>query len=116
MVKYEIINPSDKCFISSENKQIAKFCCMLLGEGKYGLENAETGEEAFPIYLFGMSEQTIIEELGESIESFFAHHKKEIADCLKTFEYASERTSLNNIGKRAELYYKKIIEKEESNQ
>ena len=113
MTKYEIINPSDKCYISSENKQVAKFCCMLLGEGKYGLENAETGADVFPIYLFGISEQVIIEEFGESLADFLKHNKKDIIECLDTFEYASERTSLNNIGARAKLYHDKLLKSEE---
>lgn len=114
MVKYEIINPSDKCYISSGNEKVAKFCCLLLGEGKYGLENAETGADVLPIYLFGISEQVIIEEFGESLADFLKHNKKDIIECLDTFEYASERTSLNNIGARAKLFHDKLLKSEET--
>ena len=109
-MKYEIINPSDKCYISSENDKVAKFCCLLLGNGRYGLKNAETGENVFPIYLFGMSEKVIIEEFGEPLEAFLKNNKTQIAECFKSFEYASERTSVNNIGERANAFYKKLME------
>ena len=109
-MKYEIINPSDKCYISSENEKVAKFCCLLLGDGRYGLENTETGKTIFPIYIFGISEDEVNNQFGEPLEQFLEHNKKQIADCFNTFEYASERTSLNNIGARAKLYYKRLSE------
>lgn len=111
-MKYEIINPSDKCFISSDNERVAKFCCLLLGNGMYGLENTETKETVFPIYLFGMSEKVKIEEFGEPLELFLDNNRKQIAECFKSFEYASERTSINNIGKRARIFYEKLIASE----
>lgn len=109
-MKFEIINPSDKCYISSENEKVAKFCCLLLGDGKYGLDNANTGETVFHIYLFGMSDEVIIEEFGEPLNLFLEHNKKQIAECFRSFEYAGERTSLNNIGARASVFYKKLTE------
>lgn len=112
-MKYEIINPSDKCFISSDNERVAKFCCLLLGNGMYGLENAETGEDVFSIYIFGMSEKATLEEFGEPLEDFLQNHRLEIAECFKSFEYAGERTSLNNIGERARIFYEKLKEKED---
>ena len=112
-MKYEIINPSDKCFISSDNERVAKFCCLLLGNGMYGLNNAETGEDVFPIYIFGMSEKVMLEEFGEPLKDFLSNHRLEIAECFKSFEYAGERTSLNNIGERARILYEKLKEKED---
>lgn len=111
-MKYEIINPSDKCFISSENERVAKFCCLLLGKGMYGLKNAETGETVFPVYIFGMSEKVVLEELGEPLETFSHNHRSEIAECFKSFEYASERTSINNIGGMARKFYESLMKSE----
>jgi hypothetical protein len=111
-MKYEIINPSDKCYISSENEKVAKFCCLLLGDGRYGLKNAETGETVFSIYLFGISEDEVNNQFGEPLEQFLEHNKKQIADCFNTFEYAGERTSLNNIGERAKLYHNRLMEQD----
>ena len=108
-MKYEIINPSDKCYISSENEKVAKYSCLLIGNGKYGLKNVETGESVLSIYLFGISKGEILIEFGEPLEDFFEHYKKEIAECMNTFEYARERTSLNNIGATAKFFYKAIM-------
>lgn len=109
-MKYEIINPSDKCYISSENEKVAKYACLLIGNGMYGLHNAETGESVFPAYIFAMSVEQILLEFGEPLGDFFEHNKKEIAECLNTFEYATERTSLNDIGKAARTIYKLVME------
>ena len=108
-MKYEIINPSDKCYISSENERVAKFSCLLIGKGKYGLKNAETGERVLSIYLFGISKEGILQEFGEPLNEFFENNKKEIAECFKSFEYAGERTSLNNIGFVANHFYNAIM-------
>lgn len=108
-MKYEIINPSDECYISSENEKVAKYSCLLIGNGKYGLHNAETGESVLSIYFFGISEEEILQEFGEPLEDFFEHNKKEIAECLNTFEYAGERTSLNNIELTANHLYNAIM-------
>lgn len=108
-MKYEIINPSDKCYISSENERIAKYSCLLIGNGKYGLKKAETQESVLSIYLFGISEEEILQEFGEPLEEFFEHNKKEIAECINTFEYAGERTSINNIGLTAKQLYNAIM-------
>lgn len=109
-MKYEIINPSDKCYISSENERVAKYSCLLIGNGKYGLKKAETQESVLSIYLFGISDEEALAEFGEPFEEFFEHYKKEIAECINTFEYAGERTSLNNIGLTAKHLYKAIME------
>jgi hypothetical protein len=108
-MKYEIINPSDKCYISSENERVAKYACLLIGNGKYGLHNAETGGSVLSIYLFGISDEEILAEFGEPLNDFFEHYKKEIAECINTFEYAGERTSLNNIGLTAKHLYNAIM-------
>ena len=109
-MKYQIINPSDECYISSENERVAKYACLLIGNGKYGLHNAETGESVLSVYLFGISDEEILAEFGEPLNDFFEHNKKEIAECINTFEYAGERTSLNNIGLTAKHLYKAIME------
>ena len=43
-MKYEIINPSDKCFITSDDERLAEIVCVMLGNGSYGLkdENGNT--------------------------------------------------------------------------
>lgn len=107
-MKYEIINPSDKCYISTDNERVAKFCCLLLGNGMYGLVNAFTGEKVFGIKMFNFPEEDIIKEFGEPLEDFMLHNKFAIADCFLSFAYDSERTSINDIGGRAKILHDRI--------
>ena len=111
MKKYEIINPSDKCYIYSDNLRVAKFCCLLLGNGRYGLTDCETNETAFGFYFFGISDKAIIEEFGSTLQEFLENNTAEIVECFKSFEYPYERKSFNNIGARASSLAKKLGEK-----
>lgn len=104
MKKYEIINPSDACYIHSDDVRVAKYCCLFLGNGWYGLRDCESGETVFGVQIFGFSKNDAVRELGEDIREFCQHNKKAIIECFKSFEYAEERTSLNNIGERAAHY------------
>lgn len=99
-MKYEIINPSDKCFITSENEMIARFCNLLLGQGMYGLKR-DDGTDADCIYLFGYSQKCLDADYEGDFKEFSYRHAKEIAECFNSFEYASEPTSVNYIGGRA---------------
>lgn len=100
MKKYEIINPSDKCFIYAEDVRLAKIVCILLGQGWYGLKD-ENGEQVMGVFeTFGSALEIEEAKAGQ----FIAEHKKELAKVFRSFEYAGERTSLNNIGERAENY------------
>ena len=100
MSKYEIINPSDKCFIYAEDVRLAKIACILLGQGFYGLMD-ENGEQVMGIFeTFGSAIEMEEAKVGE----FIAENKKELAEVFRSFEYAGERTSLNNIGERAKNY------------
>lgn len=99
-MRYEIINPSDKCFISSENEKVACFCNLLLGDGLYGPQR-EDGSTADNIHLFEYSEEQINKDYEGDFKKFSEVHSKEIIECFKSFEYPSERTSLNNIGEKA---------------
>lgn len=100
MKKYEIINPSDKCFIYAEDVRLAKTACILLGQGWYGLQD-ENGEQVMGILeTFGSALEIEEAKVGQ----FIAEHKKELAKVFRSFEYADRRTSLNNIADRARNY------------
>lgn len=106
-MKYEIINPSDKCYIYADNEKLAKIACALLGNQWYGLKD-ENGEMILGIL------ENINDALGmtdNDIEKFIYDNATELSDIFSSFEYADERTSLNNIGGRAELYAKSLSEK-----
>ncbi len=96
-MKYEIINPSDKCFITSDNEKVACFCNLLIGNGMYGLKR-ENGETADSTHIFGYSEEQLNADYEGDFSKFGDNHIKEIISCLKSFEYAYEPTSLNDIG------------------
>ena len=100
MNKYEIINPSDKCFIYAEDVRLAKIAGILLGQGFYGLKD-QNGQRVLGVFeTFGEALEMEESKVGQ----FIAEHKNELAKVFRSFEYAGERTSLNNIGERAENY------------
>ena len=109
-MKYEIINPSDKCYITSNSELVARFCCLLLGNGRYVLRD-ENNNDIGNMYLFGATKETLDEEYEGDFNVFAKTHWKDIVECFKSFEYAGERTSINNIGARAEEYAKLFQER-----
>lgn len=110
-MKYEIINPSDLCFITSEDPILAKIACAILGKGFYGLRS-ETGEIAMPTFA-SMEESTgmTTTELGAYING----HVTELAQVFRSFEYKTKRTSLNDIGGYAKSLADTLEEKEGNN-
>lgn len=100
MSKYEIINPSDKCFIYADDVRLAKIACLYLGNGFYGLrdENGEAIMHPFD------DVETATEMKESEIKTFIDDNKIALAKVFRSFEYEGERTSLNNIGKTAEQY------------
>lgn len=106
MRRFEIVNPSDECYIYSDDPIIAAAAVCVVGEGAYGMN--EKGGERFemPIFLFGGSEEWFKEKTGAGFDVYLKNNHLKISDCLKTFEYPKERTSLNNIGARASAWAK----------
>lgn len=102
-MKYEIINPSDKCFITSDDERVAKFCTILLGHGMYPLKR-ENGEQVHGTFLLYSNEGALDADFGGSFAKFGDDRAKEIAACFRTFEYAGEPTSLFDIGARAKRF------------
>lgn len=93
-MRYEIINPSDKCYITAEDPVLAKIACAALGGGWYGLK-AETGETIIHP-LESMEENTGMRT--EELTSYINEHVPEIIRVFRSFEYDVDRTSLNDIG------------------
>ena len=96
MNKYEIINPSDKCFISSDNEKIAQFCCLFVGNGKYGLKDMNTGKTVLDLLIFGGAKEFIKKAFGDA-KQFLTDNVDDVIKCCDSFEYSGVRTSLNNI-------------------
>ena len=101
-MKYEIINPSDQCFLEHSDKKIAITACLVLGNGLYGLKD-DKGETVLPILRFGGSEAFLKEEFGGTDEygGFLAKNYPGIADALESVHLNGERSSMNDIKKRA---------------
>ena len=101
-MRYEIINPSDQCFVTTDDDRIACVVGLLLGNGAYGMGD-DADRVVLPI-IFNGWRGWFAETFGEGIEPFMLANAGKIADCLSTFEYARERSSLNNIGAAAKGY------------
>lgn len=105
--KYEIVNPSDKCFLTAPTLLVAALAVALLGDGKYGLKDHETGETAVPLFIFGGHDEWFQSQFGSTFEQLldtFTHPDAAmlLAAALQSVEYAGERGSLNNIKARAD--------------
>ena len=107
MAKYEIINPSDKCFIYAEDVRLAKIACKLLS-GFYGLVD-ENGEAV--IGVFDGLDTSLGMNLAEA-KHLIDCNRKALAQVFRSFEYEGERTSLNNIVEKAEKLAA-VLEKED---
>ena len=96
-MRYEIINPSDKCFIHADDEQLAKVVGIYLGNGMYGLQD-EDGNTV--LHIFESLEEAFDME-PDGVKDYIERNLIELAEVFESFEYASERTSLNNIEKKA---------------
>ena len=104
--RYEIINPSDLCYVSGEFLPVSA-AVALLGNAQYGAESTEDCTNKMPIFIFGGFSEWFLDTFKISFSDYFDAHKQEIVDVLKTFEYDGERSSMNDIGK----YAKRLVEK-----
>ena len=99
-MKFEIINPSDKCYIFADDQRLAIIACSILGRGMYGLKNEHGETVLYPFqdvdYALGITMQEVNELAKVS--------RVELARIFGSFQYEDTRTSLNNIGRTAELY------------
>ena len=105
---YEIGNPSDKCFLEADDEKIAAACVLFLGDGQYFCINTETGKQVpGTFFAFGGDPEKTWKEIhGIGLDELFSNreNKIKIAECFESFRYAGTRTSLNNIGERAEKF------------
>lgn len=96
-MRYEIINPSDKCYIHADDVRLAQIAGVYLGDGMYGLED-ENGKMVLHIF----SGLEALEMDANECRAFLRSHWEDLAKVFESFEYAGERTSMNNIGAKAE--------------
>ena len=105
-MRYEIVNPSDKCYISTDVPFAAAAACILLGNGWYGLRDEKGTTILSPMQTLESCFNISKEETAKLVEK----HRKDVYECLTTFEYDGEPTSVNNIGATAK-YHADILKK-----
>jgi hypothetical protein len=108
-MKYEIINPSDQCFIEHSDEKVAIAATIFLGEGKYGLSRVSDDNTVLPILLFGAG-KFFDEEYGgtEAFHAFVDANLPGIGDALLSVSRPGERSSLNDIMGRAHAMGERI--------
>lgn len=109
-MKYEIGNPSDACFVDAEDPKAATAGILLIGHGQY-FTKAEDGKRYPSFYAIGNADPQVDwkETFGITLNDYLAGNGlADVIACLKTFRYASERSSLNNIGAAAEAWVSRL--------
>jgi hypothetical protein len=141
MKLYEISNPSDACTVVAEEDAVACVAVMLLGEGMYGLDLG--GGKSMPVMILGADpDRWLQEECGRTIDDVLKRNLDEVIACLESLLYGTpaerfafeeslewiaedqravaiagwqdeNRTSMNNIGRRAEQLAKALRRRKE---
>ena len=87
---YEFITPSDAVTFKAENDKIAFAVTVIIGSGKAGCDNHNTGESLPTILIMSEDpEKDVNKFLGENIKEFMQENKSRIKACLKSFAYGS---------------------------
>jgi hypothetical protein len=84
---WELINPSDKYTLQAYDFATAAAACLLIGEGRCGLEpetdeHGEATQPRCPLFLFGGHEAFIEEHFGGDLGAWLGEHRLAVADCL----------------------------------
>lgn len=111
-LRYEIINPSDKCFILADDERLAIIACALLGNGMYGMIN-EKEETVLPPFV---PVDVILNLTEDAINRLINNHSSELADVFESFCYESERTSLNDLEAKAKKYAEALRKRGDNNE
>jgi hypothetical protein len=104
-MKYEIINPSDLCYMTSDSEKVAIAACLFFSQGNYGLKD-ESDSTVCPILRFydeAGTDEFLTETYGsaKSFSEFIGINYAPMADALESVSLPSERTSMNEIQERA---------------
>jgi hypothetical protein len=102
-MKYEIVNPSDQCFMEHADPKVAIAACLILGEGRYGLKDPE-GNTVLPLVAFGGAKEFLNAAFGgeDAYGSFIADNYGPLSDALASVSLSGERSSMNDIRGRAQ--------------
>jgi hypothetical protein len=92
---------------------LAAAATCIVGGGAYLLKEVGGGFD-MPLFLFGGVDEWFKEKVGLTFKEYVDANAGHIAQCLETFEYPHERTSLNDIGREAEKWAKIMHKKAEN--
>lgn len=111
-VRYEIINPSDKCYLWAGEEIVISAAVLILGHGQYMVRGLDGGSLPTCFIMGGNPDEAFRECFGISFTEFMikGENLRKVADCYSTFEYEGERTSMNDIGARAKALEKRYRE------
>jgi len=115
-MRYEIINPSDKCFIKADSFMVACIANAILGGGKYGLKGTDNQNE-MPIFIIGGFDEWFKKTFDKDFSvDLVAENYTDVCDCLSSVKYRGERTSTNNIKFRGQEYSSFLKDKYSKNE
>ena len=80
---YDITNPSDTVTLEADDVAVAQAACLLLGEGRYGLTNAE-GEEVLPLCMFEGQYEEWAKGQNFDLKAVLENRREEVAACLRS--------------------------------
>lgn len=81
---WEIINPSDKYTLSTDDHKLAALVICLIGEGKYGGDEV-SGDRKVPLFLFGGHDEWFQANFGQTFEEALSTcDKGALADVFDT--------------------------------
>lgn len=110
-MKFEIINPSDECYIEGDDFKTIAVATALLGNGSYGLTQVD-GDLEMPILCiagFGDPNTWFLKQFNETADQIFKSiNKEELKKVLISVHLLRERSSLNDIVKYARILAKRI--------
>lgn len=87
---YEFVTPSDPITFKADDDKIAFTCALLLGNGKAGCDNLDTGDSIPTMLMFSKEPEKEIEKyIGSDPSDFINENKPQIAECFKSFSYGS---------------------------
>ena len=116
-MKFDICNPSDPYTMEAPDLEIAAVAVSLLGDGRYPLTGLgdDKGQDV-PPFLFGGHDEWFTSKFGmnfeETVTKAIRHRSQELAAALDSVTLqSSRRTSMNDIGGRAEDLAKAVRQK-----
>lgn len=100
-MRYEIINPSDACWIEAESDAVAAFITVLASAGAYVARRDGWSSKLYLAGFGGDPETDFCEEFGaESFLNFMRQNKDSIIRACESATVPGERTSLNDVASR----------------